>query len=132
MARAQTWSQYNDHNTIKYLIGITPQGSVSFISKGPGGRTSEKYVKNKVKIPLFTKGRKQLSAIDVESSRAIANVRIHVERVIGLLRNKYTMLQDIVSIDYLITDTDSKPIIDKIVTISCALTNCCEYAVTSD
>ena len=31
MARAQTWSQYTHHNTIKYLIGITPQGSLSFI-----------------------------------------------------------------------------------------------------
>ena len=150
MARAQTWSQYKHHNTIKYLIGITPQGSVSFISKGWGGRTSDKYVTNnsgclnkllpgdvvladrgfdiqesvglmcaEVKIPSFTKGRKQLSAIDVESSRAIANVRIHVERVIGLLRNKYTILQDIVPIDYLITDAHSKPIIDKIVTVCC-------------
>ena len=82
--------------------------------------------------PQFTKGRKKLYAIDVESSRAIANVRIHVERVIGLLRNKYTILQDIVPIDYLITDADSKPIIDKIVTVCCALTNCCESVVTSD
>ena len=70
-----------------------------------------------VKIPSFTKGRQQLSAIDVESSRNIANVRIHVERVIGLLRNKYTILQDIVPIDYLITDSQTTPIIDKIVTV---------------
>ena len=34
-ARAQTWSQYKHHNTIKYLIGITPQGSVFYI-KGLG------------------------------------------------------------------------------------------------
>ena len=58
-----------------------------------------------VKIPSFTMGRLQLSAIDVESSRNIANVRIHVERVIGLLCNKYTILQDIVHIDYLISDS---------------------------
>ena len=66
-----------------------------------------------IKIPSFIKGMKELSAIYVESSRAIANVRIHVERVIGLLRKKYTILQDIIPIDYLITDADSKPIIDK-------------------
>ena len=35
-ARAQTWSNYKHHNTVKYLIGITPQGSVSFISEGLG------------------------------------------------------------------------------------------------
>ena len=43
-ARAQTFSSYKHHNTIKYLIGITPQGVVSFISKGWGGRTIDKYV----------------------------------------------------------------------------------------
>ena len=43
-----------------------------------------------VKIPAFTKGKKQLSGADVESTRRIASVRIYVERVIGLIRNKYT------------------------------------------
>ena len=37
LARAQTWSSYKHHNTAKFLIGITPQGTVSFISKGWGG-----------------------------------------------------------------------------------------------
>ena len=43
-ARAQTYSNYKSHNTIKYLIGITPQGTISFISKGWGGRASDKCV----------------------------------------------------------------------------------------
>ena len=34
LARAQTFSSYKHHNTVKYLIGITPQGSISFISEG--------------------------------------------------------------------------------------------------
>ena len=34
LARAQTWSSYKHHNTAKFLIGITPQGTVSFFSKG--------------------------------------------------------------------------------------------------
>ena len=39
----------------------------------------------RVRIPSFTKGKKQLSGIEVEQTRHIANVRIHVERVIGVL-----------------------------------------------
>ena len=32
-ARAQTWSNYKYYNTVKFLIGITPQGSVAYISQ---------------------------------------------------------------------------------------------------
>ena len=44
MARSQTWSNYKHHNTVKFLIGMTPQGYISFISKGWGGRVSDKYL----------------------------------------------------------------------------------------
>ena len=43
-ARAQMWSNYKKHNTVKYLIEITPQGSISFISKGWGGRVSDVHL----------------------------------------------------------------------------------------
>ena len=46
-----------------------------------------------VEIPAFTRGKKQLSMQEVEYSRRISKVRIHVEGVIGLLKNKYTILQ---------------------------------------
>ena len=44
LARAQTFSTYKHHNTIKVLIGITPQGNISFVSEAWGGRTSGKYL----------------------------------------------------------------------------------------
>ena len=77
-------------------------------------------------IPAFTKGKSQLDPVDVESTRGIANVRIHVERVIGLLRNKYTILQGTLSTDYLITSEQRQvPLIDRILRVCSGLVNLC-------
>ena len=43
-------------------------------------------------IPPFTRGKDQLPAEDVERGRKISSIRIHVERVIGLLKNRFTIL----------------------------------------
>ena len=37
LARAQTFSSYKHHNTVKVLISITPQGCISFVSEAWGG-----------------------------------------------------------------------------------------------
>ena len=84
-------------------------------------------------VPAFTRGKQQLDPVDVEKTRKIANVRIHVERVIGILRQKYTILQSTLSADYLACEDKSKaPLIDKIIRVCAALVNLCPPIVSFD
>ena len=164
LARAETWSNYKSHNTVKFLIGITPQGTVSFLSKVYGGRASDKeitencgifdhllpgdqvladrgftctesfalYSRAELVIPAFTKGRPQMPAVEVMYSREIANVRIHIERVIGGVKNKYTILQHILPIKLIMDSDNNLSKVDKLVTTCCALFNLCPPIVPTD
>uniref|UniRef100_UPI00358FD37A potassium voltage-gated channel subfamily V member 2 n=1 Tax=Myxine glutinosa TaxID=7769 RepID=UPI00358FD37A len=41
LSRAQVWSNYKHHSTVKFLIGRAPQGSICFLSKCWGGRATD-------------------------------------------------------------------------------------------
>ena len=60
-----------------------------------------------VKLPPFTKGKKQLSKCEVDKARQLSRVRIHdiVQRVIGLLRLKYKILRSILPINLIMCRT---------------------------
>ena len=83
----------------------------------------------KLEIPSFTKGKKQLPRQEVEKSRQLAPVRIHVERVIGQLRKKYKILQGTLPITLIKRPSDTKPTIDLILVVTVALTNLCASVV---
>ena len=59
------------------------------------GFICEEYARTvlaEVKTPPFTKGKNQLEKVDVDWSRELSLVRIYVERVIGVLKQKYAIL----------------------------------------
>ena len=58
-------------------------------------------------IPAFTRGKSQLSREDVEKTRQLARVRIHVERVIGQMRKKYKLLHNTLPINLIKCPSDS-------------------------
>lgn len=152
--KSSCYSQYKSHHTTKYLVSMTPQGSINFVSQGFGGRstdvqivTDSGYVKNIVSgnqvmgdrgflikdaieargaeliTPSFKGKRSQLEGHETETSRIIANERIHIERVIGNLRKKFTILRGPIKIKQMCSDSNNIAFVDKIVVVCCCLMN---------
>lgn len=42
--RLGMYSQYYGDNTVKFLIGVSPAGTITYVSKGYGGRASDKLI----------------------------------------------------------------------------------------
>eukprot|EP00795_Rhopilema_esculentum_P009879 gene9879-18468_t len=41
---AACWSNYKHHSTVKYLVGITPNGAISYLSGCCGGRATDVHI----------------------------------------------------------------------------------------
>ncbi|KAM7313575.1 uncharacterized protein ISCGN_003433 [Ixodes scapularis] len=83
-------------------------------------------------LDLAYRGQAQLAPWEVERTRKIANARIHVERVIGLVRNKYPILKATQSFDMLLLRDEDLTVLDQTVFLCAALTNLCDSVVPSD
>lgn len=113
------------------LIDYLPPGDLILADRG---FTCDEYAGMalaEVKTPPFTKGKKQLEKVDVDWSRELSLVRIHVERVIGVLKQKYTILQ-VLPISLIMDNNDTQATVDKIVKVCCALVNLCPSVVPQD
>lgn len=148
-ARAEVYSNYKKHSTIKYLIACSPLGAITFLSKGWGGRASDKTIVKELGfisaslhspgdqiladrgftmkddfallqaeliVPAFSKKNKQLTPKEIETTRKIASVRIHIERIIGLIKKRYTILNGPVCIQFVKN-------FDEIITLCAVLVN---------
>ena len=121
LAQSETWSDYKHHNTWKLLVGVTPNGQVSFLSDLWGGRVSDKQITREsgvlallysgdnvmvdrgfdirdilpdgvmLNMPPFLAGRDQLTATETEETMTTASVRIHVERAIGRIKTYHIL-----------------------------------------
>ncbi|CAH3133748.1 unnamed protein product, partial [Porites lobata] len=112
LAQSETWSDYKHHNTWKLLVGVTPNGQVSFLSDLWGGRvgvldlieSGDNIMVDRgfdikdivpegvtVSMPPFLAGCNQLTAAETEETMTIASVRIHVERAIGRIKTYHIL-----------------------------------------
>ena len=111
----QLRSNYKHNNIIKYLISSTPQGTHLHVKreegdfkKNEGSGYFDNFLPNnliwgdrgfdifelvgmraaKVMLPALTKGKSRLTTMEMKWTRNLAHLRIHVERITGMLCNK--------------------------------------------
>lgn len=116
-AQQVTFSSYKNRNTLKFLVGITPSGLISYVSPCYGGSATDRQIIEqssilnrfdyndeimvdkglnvqdifipygvKVNMPSFFKKGNQIGPCTLRSNRKVASKRVHVERIIGLLK----------------------------------------------
>ncbi|XP_064646828.1 uncharacterized protein LOC135499803 [Lineus longissimus] len=118
-ARKETYSNYKARDTVKFLVGLSPNLTINYVSEAHGGRATDNHITmssqelldglqpgSKVMadrgftlnkelndlgveliIPNFKgRSRSQMSQAECIGSAKIAEVRIHVERIIQRIR----------------------------------------------
>lgn len=141
-----TFSSYKHHTTVKFLVGISPSGVITFVSDAWPGKTSDCQLTEEcgllellepndsvmadkgftiadllekrqcfLNIPPFRGTSGQFSTDEVFKTQEIAQLRIHVERSIGRVKN-YHILEGTIPLTMV-------HFITKIFQVCCWLTN---------
>lgn len=87
-----------------------------------------------LKMPSFVRNGGQLHPTEIEQSRDIARIRIHVERVIGVLREKFNICSDTAQMSAVAKQNDlyDNDLYDKIIYVCSCLVNLCPSVVSND
>lgn len=149
MKQSQTWSQYKSCNTVKFLLGCTPNGFVSFISKGYGGRISDKAIVEKsnllnvlppnavvladrgfkeIESLLSSRGIKLLRPPSVYSGTKLTALEVIQSKVIASLRiHVERVIRRVREFSLLkphsVVNYKYVPFLDELVVIACGLIN---------
>ena len=108
-----------------YLNHLLP-GNVVLADRGFDVADSLALFGATLDIPAFTRGHDQLSPADVEATRKLANVRIHVERIIGSVRQRFQILSStgVLAKELVSHKTQNASIIlNSVVRVCCSINN---------
>jgi hypothetical protein len=126
---------YSGHSSDKFVtndcgfLNLLEDNDVVMVDKGFTINEEVTARNAELVIPAFKKAGFQMHPVQIERTRKIANVRVHVERVIGSLRQKYEILNIRLPICLLTSNNKDQPVINKIIIVCAALLNCCPSVV---
>lgn len=142
-------------HSLKYLIGVTPYGTISLISELPPNLTGYEVLtensellenvlpgdvimtgsdflgdscvkKKKGEIRAYKKTDNKLVPIDIGKTSNVTRLRNNIKSTIALLKQKYTILRGPVPMSVLShKDGDSYTAIEKILCVCCCFINMC-------
>ena len=81
MAKAETFSSDKHNSTLKFLIGVTAQGVISFVRKAWGGRTPDKHLTDNCGIMKYLLPGDVILAdrgFDIGDSAALLGVTVEI------------------------------------------------------
>uniref|UniRef100_A0A8C9T4M6 THAP-type domain-containing protein n=1 Tax=Scleropages formosus TaxID=113540 RepID=A0A8C9T4M6_SCLFO len=133
--------------SLKYLIGVAPQGVVTFVSRGAPGHASDRELLERCGLlGKLLPGDVVLADRDLDASEAVAArgaqlrvagcdggeedeekraLRRHVGRVIGMAKKRYAMLNGPVESPFASDRAADMTTFDRVVRVVCALNNLC-------
>jgi hypothetical protein len=106
------------------LLNLLVPGDIILADRGFTCNDYAGIAMAEIKMPPFTKGKKQLSKVEIDWSRELSSVRIHVERVLGCVEQGCTILNGTLPISFIKeSSAATDATIDKLLRVCCALFN---------
>ena len=83
-------------------------------------------------VKMLQDKKKQLVKMEVDWSGELSIIKIHTEKMIGVLKQKFNIFQSVLPIALVNNNDDDVCTIDKLVQVCCALVNLCPSIVSQD
>lgn len=84
--RKHLFSTYKHHNTVKFLVGISPSGYIMYMSDMWGGRASDQYITRECGLLNKLRPGQEVMAdrgFLIEDDLASRNIRLHIPSFLG-------------------------------------------------
>jgi len=139
-------SDYSNQTYVKFLVGLSPQGAVLFISKGFGDNVSEKelvetsgFLQNLLPgdIILGQRGSSVHEVVQVTAKSSkmrvqpyewnnhqdTSKLQIHVERTVDIFKRTFKFWSSGLPVEFFNVTNEEPAAVDKMILVCCALIN---------